>query len=136
MIKQSNNQWIHISDDKTHDYPVKFSCSRNDTMIPYVCFYTKDDTNVRNAAIESESVRLTSHMDDLSEIIDFSRNDDNDGMNIEPSSSCILSDIDFAERMKLEIDSEMELIVEKEEDETVLNDEVESAFKRSYMDVS
>ena len=44
----SNNQWIHISDDKTHDYPVKFSCSRNDTMVPYVCFYTQDDTNISN----------------------------------------------------------------------------------------
>ena len=80
MIKQSNNQWIHISDDKTHDYPVKFSCSRNDTMIPYICVYTKDDTNISNASIESESVRvindpLNTHTDDLSEHIDFSRYD-------------------------------------------------------------
>ena len=59
MIKQSNNQWIHISDDKTHNNPVKFSCSRNDTMVPYICFYTKDDSNVRNAPI-----------------IDFSRNEE------------------------------------------------------------
>ena len=54
MIKQSNNQWFHISDDKTHGYPVKFSCSRNDTMVPYICFYIKDNTNVSNAPIESE----------------------------------------------------------------------------------
>ena len=101
MIKQSNNQWIHISDANTHDYPVKFSCSKNDTMVPYICFYTKDDTDVSNAPIELESVTvnndpLNTHIDDLSEHVDFFIND-------EMNHTCASSDdsLDYSERMKL-----------------------------------
>lgn len=72
MIKQINDQWIHISDANTNHYSVKFSCSRDDTMVPYLCFYTENETSVNNVPLESESVRVNTdpsnaHMDHLSE---------------------------------------------------------------------
>ena len=45
MVKQQNNQWIHISDTNTTTYSIQFDCCQGDESVPYILIYTKNDAN-------------------------------------------------------------------------------------------
>ena len=68
MVKQRNDQWIHISDTDDRSYKIKFDSHQQ--AIPYLLFYTKSETivnneslNTANSALESESVDFNIHRD-------------------------------------------------------------------------
>ena len=113
MVKQSNGQWIHISDTDDRNYAIKFDSHQQ--SIPYILFYTKSETivnnqslNTANSVLESESVNFNVHHD-LKRTNDSSV-DNSNGDNL----NCL-------KKKKLETDHDCEknVIVEKE---TLLNE--------------
>ena len=131
MIKQRNGQWIHISDtiiDETC-YPIKFHCTRDDKMVPYILFYTKDETNVSNVPLnieesESESESVDFHINRVPKRTHDGLNDDN---------------LNSAKRNKLDcendviIDTEETFIeIDDEPEESVEDENVEKSTKRKF----
>merc|ERR1712226_1699637 len=68
MIRHNGNMY-HLSDaQNVNCYDVRYGCTSNDYMVPYMLFYTKNDASITDIPLNVQTPNLT-----CSDPIDFTR---------------------------------------------------------------
>ncbi len=126
MIKHNTN-WYHISDDNLNSYEPKFQCTSNEQSVPYLLFYTKNNTRL----LTNEPLNI--EMDEEAEPIDFSihemSNAETKKRTFDPSKDDLDED-NSAKKSKLDAHEEEIIIVNEE---TPLNDLHEKKLMKMKM---
>ena len=135
MVKQRNEQWIHISDTDKGSYPIKFYCREGEESVPYILFYTKAETNVNNVPLSIEE------SESESESIDFKKHNETTNTERlpkrthEPSIDDVNEDnLNYvkSKKLKTDLDCENDILTDTEETFIEIDDQPEKPVNDEY----